>query len=275
MGFGSAWLACGRRGEVMRVDTATGAVIARVRLSVSPWSIAAGEGAIWAVALQGSTVYRIDPATNRVAAQIQLGVGVPYLWAGGGAVWVADDGGSSLLRIDPGTNQVVASIPVGNGPAGFAFDGTSAWVLNHRENTLDRIDRATNTATRTAFALGAENVAAERIALFGGDLWVTGRGLDLVRVSRPSGAIIGRTEIGTGGIDVRTAGTSMWVASYEAAADTRGEPIAEALLRVDATGGIVRTVVPSRVMHVDGLAVADGTVWVFDGIAGLLVRLPG
>jgi YVTN family beta-propeller protein len=259
----------------MRIDLATGAVVARIPLpGSSPWSIAAGEGAVWSVALQGSTVYRIDPATNRSAAQVQLGVGVPYLCAGGGAAWAADDGGSSLPRINPATNQVVASIPVGNGPAGFAFDGTWAWVLNHRENTLDRIDPGTNTATRTAFGLGSENVAAERIAVFGGDLWVTGRGLDLVRVSRPGGEIVGRTEIGTGGIDVRTDGTSLWVASYEAAADARGEPILEALQKVDAAGSVVRTVAPSRVTHVDGLAVTDGRVWVFDGIAGLLVRLP-
>jgi virginiamycin B lyase len=275
LGFGSAWVACRNQSEVQRIDQGTGQVLARIPLpGVSVWSVAAGEGAVWAIALRGSTVYRIDPSANRVVAQINLTVGVPYLWAGGGAVWAADDDGNALIRVDPQANQQAARLSVGNGPAGFAFDGSFVWILNHRENTLDRIDPSTNTVVRMSNGLAGMDAAAERIEAFGGALFVTGRGLDLLRVSRANGAILGQTEIGAGGIDVVSEGANLWVVSYEAAADLRGDPIAEAVLRVDASGVISRRIEPTRQMFVDGAAAADGQVWLFDAVAGLLVRLP-
>jgi hypothetical protein len=274
-GFGSVWLACRERNEVQRIDVATGAVQARIRLpGVAVWSVVAGEGAVWAIALHGSTVYRIDPVANRVAAAISLEADVPYLWAGGGAVWVADDAGRAVLRVDPQTNLQVARIPVGDGPAGFAFDGSFVWVLNHRENTLDRINPMNNMVTLTTDPLGGMNAAAERIAVFGGVLFVSGRGLDLLRVSTPNGTVLSETEIGAGGINVQSDGANLWVVPAEAAADLRGDPIAEAVLRVDASGAITKRVVPTRQMFVDGLAAAGGQVWLFDAVAGLLVRLP-
>ena len=275
LGFGSAWVACRNQSEVQRVDQATGRVVARIPLpGVSVWSVAAGEGAVWAISLRGSTVYRIDPSANRVVAQINLTAGVPYLWAGGGAVWAADDDGKAVLRIDPQANQQVRSYSVGDGPAGFAFDGTSVWILNHRENTLDRINPANNTVIRPGPPLGGMNAAAERISVFGGDLFVSGRGLDLLRVSRANGMVLSETEIGAGGINVVSDGANLWVVLAEAAADLRGDPIADAILRVDATGAITQRIVPTRQMFVDGVAAADGQLWLFDAVAGLLVRLP-
>ncbi len=275
VGFGSAWVACVRQGEVQRVSLATGKVTARIPVPVAVWSITAGEGAVWAAALGGSVVYRIDPGSNRVAAQIGLDTTVPYLWAGGAALWVADDPGRAMLRVDPATNRPGVRIPVGDGPAGFVFDGTYVWILNHRENTLDRIDPATNGVARMASGLGpANNSAAERIAAFGGSLWVTGRGLDLLRVSRANGSVLGQTEIGAGGIDVVTDGTNLWTVPYEAAADQRGEPVPDAVLRVDGSGAVARRVTPTRQLHADGVAAANGELWLFDAVAGLLVRLP-
>ena len=112
-----------------------------------------------------------------------------------------------MIRIDPASGAQVARVPVGNGPAGFAFDGSFIWILNHRENTLDRIDPMTNQVVRMATIPGGERVAAERIAVFDGLLWITGRGLDLLRVSPATGSVVGSTEIGTGGIDVVTDGS--------------------------------------------------------------------
>jgi streptogramin lyase len=275
VGFGSAWVACRNKSEVQRIDQATGQVVAHIRLpGVSVWSVAAGEGAVWAISLRGSTVYRIDPAANQVVAQIMLTAGVPYIWAGGGAVWASDDDGKAVIRIDPQTNQQVRSYSVGDGPAGFAFDGTFVWILNHRENTLDRIDPTNNTVVRMSTGLAGMDAAAERIEAFGSVLFVTGRGLDLLRVSRTTGSVLGQTEIGAGGIDVVSEGANLWVVPYEAAADLRGEPIADAVLRLDASGAITNRIVPTRQLFANGVAAADGQLWLFDAVAGLLVRLP-
>jgi hypothetical protein len=273
IGYGSAWVACREQRAVQRIDLATGRVFPMIDVAEPVWAVTAGEGSVWAIALRGSAVHRIDPGTNRVSATIPLSGVVPYAWAGGGALWAADDEGQALIRIDPATNAQVARLAVGNGPAGFAFDGSFAWVLNHRENTLDRIDPATNGVVRMATIPGGEQVAAERITVFGDDLWITGRGLDLLRVSRFNGAVLGQTEIGAGGIDVVTDGTNLWSVPYEAAADQRGEPIPDAVLRVDTTGVVARRVTPTRHFHANGVAAANGQLWLFDAVAGILVRL--
>jgi YVTN family beta-propeller protein len=276
LGFGSAWVACGKRSEVWRVDLADGRVQARIALpGVAVWALTAGEGGVWALALRDSVVHRIDPATNRAVARVDVGTAAPYLWAGGGAVWVADDSGRAVVRVDPATNRVVARIPVGDGPAGFAFDGRFVWVLNHRENSLDRIDPATNAVQRMAGSLGpADNAAAERIAVLGGVLWVTGRGLDLLRVSPETGAVLGRTEIGPAGIDVRVDGDAIWVAAYSEAAEPRGDPEAGAVLRVAPSGEVDERHEPTASLFANGFAAADGKVWILDSVHGLLLRLP-
>ena len=275
VGFGSAWVACVRQSRVERVSLSTGRVTARIAVPAPVWTITAGEGAVWAAALGGSVVYRISPGRNSLSAQIVLGTTIPYLWAGGGAVWVADDPGHALLRVNPATNRIDRGIPVGDGPAGFVFDGTYVWILNHRENTLDRIDPTANTAVRMSVGLGpADNSAAERIAVFGGSLWVTGRGLDLLRVSPANGAVLNTTEIGPAGVDVRSDGANLWVVSYEAAAEPRGDPVAGAVLRIGADGSVIGSLTPTRRLFANGVAAESGRLWVLDSVAGLLVRLP-
>jgi streptogramin lyase len=155
------------------------------------------------------------------------------------------------------------------------FDGTYVWILNHRENTLDRIDPATNAVVRMASGLGsANNSAAERIASFGDSLWVTGRGLDLLRVSPSTGAVLGQTEIGPAGVDVRSDGTNLWVVAYEQAAEVRGDPVAGAVLRVGADGSVISSIAPRKRLFANGVAAADGQLWLLDSVVGLLLRLP-
>jgi hypothetical protein len=274
IGFGSAWIACREQRAVQRIDLATGRVMRTIFVTEPVWAVTAGEGGVWAIALRGSAAHRIDPLTNSVSAAIPLSGSVAYAWAGGGALWAADDQGQALIRIDPGTNAEVARVPSGNGPAGFAFDGSFVWVLNHRENTLDRIDPATNAITRISTIPGGEQVAAERIAVFNSLLWITGRGLDLLQVSPANGSVVGSTEIGTGGIDVVTDGANLWVVAYTPEGDARGEPLVASVRKIDAAGGIAATVTPTRAFHADGVAAANGQLWIFDAVAGLVVRLP-
>jgi len=49
---------------------------------------------------------------------------------------------------------------------------------------------------------------------------------------------------------------------------------ADAVLRVDGTGAVARRVTPTRQFHADGVAAANGELWLFDAVTGVLVRLP-
>src|SRR5207253_3985933 len=44
-GFGSVWVTVS--GELVRLDPATGAVLARISVGGRPWGVAVGEGAVW------------------------------------------------------------------------------------------------------------------------------------------------------------------------------------------------------------------------------------
>jgi streptogramin lyase len=272
LGFGSAWIACPTRGVVERFDQRTGRAVARISVPAPVSTVAAGSTALWALARDDTALYRISVRTNRVSARVRLGAPGAYLWAQAGAVWVADDADRQLIRIEG--NRVTARLGVGDGPSGLAFDGISLWLVSHRENSLERVDPASNTVTRVASAISpAETTAAERVAVLDGSLWITGRGLDLLRLA-PSGALVGRTEVGPAGIDVISDGSSLWVPVFGDAAARRGDPVAGAILQVDQHGAVAARIPVRRRLFVNGLAAGDGSLWVLDGVSGLLLRLP-
>jgi sugar lactone lactonase YvrE len=103
---------------------------------------------------------------------------------------------------------------------------------------------------------------------------VTGRGTDLLRVDPATGAVQARIEIGAGGIDVRAAGGSIWVAAPTTEDDLRGNPFVERVLRIDpATNAIVETIRPTGRVTVNGTAVTGTAFWIADTEHGRLYRL--
>jgi DNA-binding beta-propeller fold protein YncE len=107
--------------EVVKLDSATGSVTARISLE-TPYAreVSAAEGAVWVLEreVHRSTVgrgvlVRVDPDTERIVRAIERG-NVGALDMGGGALWVANltwrdelDGEFSLIRVDPVTRQVL------------------------------------------------------------------------------------------------------------------------------------------------------------------------
>jgi YVTN family beta-propeller protein len=79
---------------------------------------------------------RVDPASGKVVAQIQVGNGPTGIAFGVGGAWVANSLDGTVSRIDPETNAVRGVIPVGNGPAAVAVDRRGVWVSNQFGCTL-------------------------------------------------------------------------------------------------------------------------------------------
>ena len=268
----SAWVACKEQARVERVDLTRKLASANVPLSSSAIAVANGLGSIWALDAS-STLSRIDPRTARITKRIRLDASAPYnIWIGAGSAWVADDQGARVLRVSPSTNKVVARIPVGDGPADMVFAGRTAWVVDHRDNTLFRIDTKTNAPTRVG-ALQGQNMAAERMVLAGGSIWVTGRGVGLLQVDPATGATRRSLGIGGTGIDIVSAAGALWIPVRTAAVDQRGFPTMTAVRRVT-TGGAVSTAATARGrVDVHGLTTGAGAVWLADNTAGFLYRL--
>jgi streptogramin lyase len=269
----SAWIACKEQSRVIRVDTKTGRTLESVRLDGPVIAVATGLGAVWALD-SGGTLYRLSPSSGKVGKRIGLAVRAAYnIWIGGGSVWVADDQGAQVVRVSPAAGKVVARIPVGDGPADMAFNGGTAWVINHRDLVLSRIDLRTNRSTRLA-VLPGDNAAPERVVWVGGALWITGRGVDLLKVRPTDGSVESTIEIGASGIDVVADGDRLWIPARSAEVDQSGFPTMTALQRVSASSGNVTTVArASGRVDVHGLAAANGAVWIADNTGGFLYRV--
>ncbi len=268
-----AWVACKEQSRLVRIGLARGRRTASVRLGGPVIAVAVGFGSVWALDTS-STLYRLNPRTARVTRRIRLGATAPYnIWIGGGSVWVADDQGARIMRVSPSTNRVAARIGVGDGPSDMVFAGARAWALNHRDNTLFRIDLATNTATHLA-VLGDGSAAAERVAILGGSLWVTGRGLPLLEVDPETGATRRTIEIDATGIDLVAAAGALWVPVRSPAVDARGFPTMTAVRRVSTSGTVSTAATARGRVDVHGLAAGRGAVWLADNSDGFLYRIP-
>jgi streptogramin lyase len=266
---GALWASCRQQARLHRLSPASGETRAILRLTSTPYSIAAGLGAVWS-AERGPVVSRIDTRTGRAATAV-TGGGFAYIWTAAGSVWAADDEASALLRYDPAGRRVVATIPTGNGTSALAEDAGRLWIVNHRDGTLQRIDPAVNTST----ALGRlPGDAPERMTYAEGSLWVTGRGTDLLRVDPATGAVRATIEVGAGAIDVAAAAHSIWVAVPTDEADRQGNPFLDRLLRVDpATNAVVETLRPTARIVVNGLVSTGNALWIADTAGGRLYRI--
>jgi sugar lactone lactonase YvrE len=266
---GALWASCRQQARLHRISPASGETRAILRLTSTPYSIAAGLGAVWS-AERGRVVSRIDPRTGRAATAV-TGGGFAYIWTAAGSVWAADDEASALLRYDPAGRRVVATIPTGNGTSALAEDAGRLWIVNHRDGMLQRIDPAANTST----ALGRlPGDAPERMAYAEGSLWVTGRGTDLLRVDPANGAVQATIDVGPGAIDVAAAAHSIWVAVPTDEADRQGNPFLDRLLRVDpTTNAVMETLRPTGRIVVNGLASTGNALWIADTAGGRLYRI--
>ena len=132
VGEGGVWVVRdGRR--VIRIDPATGAVVARIGAgdelgSERPCGIAVGQGAVWVTTLSGA-VARINPRTNRLSRLIEIEDAVCVVAARSG-VWVTSPNLGLVTRIDPDTGDVVAEIEVGGFPQGIDVGFGSVWVAS-------------------------------------------------------------------------------------------------------------------------------------------------
>jgi YVTN family beta-propeller protein len=118
-GAGGLWMANGMDGTVLRVDPASGRVLARIPVPPvatpqGPFGIAAAGGAVWVTSEtvapkpgDPSLLWRVDAAADRFAGSLRLGtVGrnhlTPTVAAGrDGTAWVTVGDADAVLRIRP------------------------------------------------------------------------------------------------------------------------------------------------------------------------------
>ena len=199
--------------------------------------------------------------------------GLPvYVWAGAGSVWLGLESGTRVARVDPATGRV-RLVEAGDGASGFASDGRErldrlaprqlAHARRRRDGPLDAVATALTPV---------ETTAAERIAYARGALWITGRGLDLLRVDPATGAITRPSRSGP-------AGSRCSQPARASSSRRRRRAARAAAIRSSARSSPSTPRPPAprperrRAAFANGLVLIGATAWSADTVNGRLIRI--
>jgi DNA-binding beta-propeller fold protein YncE len=99
-----------------------------------PLGIATGFGSVWVVCYWRQELVRLDPSTRRIVARIPVGSGPLSVSTGGGAVWVTNRDSRTVSRIDPRSNATVATVRLRAplSPQGVIARAEGVWVSVRR-----------------------------------------------------------------------------------------------------------------------------------------------
>lgn len=179
---GDLWLFDSLKAEVVRVDPASGTVVARIvagEAHRSPGDVnglAELDGIIWSGRNATGGLTGIDPSTNAVVAQHSSAFRPYELAAGDGVLWATDFEGGAVASIDPRTGAVITEVALDH-PTGIALTPGFVWVARHRSTLVSVVSQETGQVVGKPIVVGGrpENV----IAAYGA-VWValnTGKGV--------------------------------------------------------------------------------------------------
>ena len=217
-GFGSVWAPSCKDHAVMRVDPATGKVVAKIAADPanSEGGITVGDGAVWIVAKPSvvakttPTLVRIDPATNAVVKSFPLPSESENPMYSDGFIWVSSYGHDQLLKVDPATGKVLKAIPVGPKPRFLTAGAGSIWTLNQGDGTVSRVDATTGNVVAT-IACGVPGGGGE-ITFGDGFVWATMFDFPLTKID-PATSKVAAQWGGAGGDGIRFGFHSVWLSN--------------------------------------------------------------
>jgi DNA-binding SARP family transcriptional activator/ABC-type branched-subunit amino acid transport system substrate-binding protein len=189
----SVWITDGSD-RLIHVDDTSTRIIGTLDLHQPLDGVAVAGTTLWVISGPSASVLRVDSRTGRITARIQIasspGFESPYPLAiavGEGAVWVLNGNTATLTKIDPSQRAVSTTIPIGveHEPARLAVGDGAAWVAGS-DGTLLRIDSVSSAIHTVSLARPLRDVAVAD-----GRVWVTtGSGLATPAAATPSAAYL-------------------------------------------------------------------------------------
>jgi PQQ-like domain len=215
-----------------------GAIVARIRLPGSPFSVATGEGLVWALTRQpAAAVWRIDPRSNRiVGSPTRLPVDPWNIAVGAGSVWVTPNGADGrLIRIDARTGRISARIsarPIYFGSV-LAFGAGFVWTGNdderyQRGSTVSKLDPRTNHLAGNPLVLGSP----QSIAFGHGALWVADHTGWLVKIDPSTFKVVARQRLDFGPHGIVVTDGAVYVADAHGSRLLQADPTTAKTRRV-------------------------------------------
>ena len=137
--YGALWVGDYGGGKLLKLDPATGRVLQRWPISHADW-ITASPGTLW-VSSEPGWIVRIDPATGAVKAHVKVGANpLATAWIGG-ELWVPSIDADTVSVVDPRTNTVRTTLKAGFGPASVVHAAGSVWVGDSEDGDVWRLPR--------------------------------------------------------------------------------------------------------------------------------------
>lgn len=264
-------------------------------------AVAVRDGQVFVGNGTAGTIQRVDPKTGKAFAPLPVagsGTLISEFELGGGSAWIRLDG-ERLARVDQETGQVVAKIGLDHSPNGIAWSEDGVWAAGHGKAT--RIDPSNNRAGRSIDT----PALSEDIAIEAGTVWLPSTDDDgrVERISADEGQVNTQPlTVGTQPDPIEGGDGFVWIGDEQEEAlrklDARtgkvvGAPIplgdfphdvevapegvfvlgSKSVVRVDRHSGKVASRL-SLTSEVDDIAVGEGYLWLADGRAGTLTRVP-
>ena len=136
--FGKVWVADYGHSHLIRIDPVRNRVEKRISLPKADW-ISSSADALWVSSETGS-IFKVDPASMAVVATVKVGANpLATTWVAGN-LWVPNIDDNTVSVIDPASSSVVRTLPVGQSPLAVASAAGSAWVTSDFEGDLWRLD---------------------------------------------------------------------------------------------------------------------------------------
>lgn len=282
-GFGSLWTYDVGSGEILRVDSGTHRVVARIPFTTGQpdVALATAAGAVWAVPAQpithtpvpahpsASVLTRIDPHSNRVTARVTLRapdgatLTASGIIAGRRALWVW--GAAGAQRVDPAEGRVSAVVKVPNDQLkGVTATDTRLYVVTElgRLVTFDA-----RTGARLASILVPAPTYEETLVAAGDAIVIDRQDGAIASIDPMSGRTHWSARLGRQPEDLAIAGGRLWVL-------LTGDAHHDLLLALDPATGrtTIRLVLPTS--RARGLAGARAAPLITTTGGGVLIPTP-
>jgi serine/threonine-protein kinase len=211
------WVAGALRGELLKLDPASGEIAALYTLANVPTAMVLADRSLWTANEIDASLTRVDPDTG-ASVDFPLEFRPLALLWDGDSLWVASEQDRLVARVDPGSGQVTGSYPVEGAASALAFDGASLWAALSDQDSLVKLDRSSG-----AEVARVEVGARPRALLFDGAiLWSADQQGDTVTGVDPLTGTVERTLRVSGGpyalawTSCGTACGDLWIANEAA-----------------------------------------------------------
>jgi YVTN family beta-propeller protein len=229
------------------------------------WAVAFGSA--WVPQGHQGTVIRaaVSPRRKPVTITVDhsgqsLGPSPNAVAVSNNAVWVPAAGWLAVVAIDPATNRVQRTLAVGLEAYALAVTERSLWATDHESGRVVHVDLASGRVRKRVRVPGAQGVVATD-----SDAWVAG-GDRVTRLADEGTRVVASIPVGAIPEQLVLGGGAVWVFN-------KGDLT---VTKIDARTNKAVATIPVAVADPAAvtLAYGAGSLWVSDGAAGTLTRIP-